>query len=163
MLAILLIISKWLGLAGMATTAVSGVFGPEVLGRQGHYLAGMVSTFLYALAQVMTTYYFIGMRTAVVRAVAKHDLDAAMAEEAQAIKRSVGRMGHFLPLVATAALIAAGGALTGTLPGWIHWSLGAATIILGIGSAVTEFRAFRRNAALIDRTAAQIPQTRPSQ
>ena len=47
-------------------------------------------------------------------------------------------MGHFLPLVATVAKIAAGGVLFGKLPGWLHWSLGAATIILGIGSGVTE-------------------------
>lgn len=156
MLAFLLIAGKWLGLGGMAATAVIGYAAPGTFSWETHYLFGMVSTFLYALAQVMTTYYFLGMRTAMVRAAAKYGLGEEFAAEAQAIKKSVSRMGHILPLLATAALIVAGGVLFGKITPWIHWVIGGLTILLGITSGVSELRAFKQNAALYERAAAQI-------
>lgn len=156
MLAFLLILGKWLGLGGMIATAVIGYTAPGMFSWDVHYLFGMVSTFLYALAQVMTTYYFLGMRTAIVRAAAKYELGEEYANEAQAIKKSVSRMGHILPLVATATLIVAGGVLFGKITPWIHWALGAVTIVLGIKSGVDEWAAFGRNAALFERAAERI-------
>ena len=156
MLAFFLILGKWLGLGGMIATAIIGYAAPTYFTWDMHYLIGMVSTFLFALAQVMTTYYFLGMRTAMVRAAAKYELGEAYANEAQAIKKSVSRMGHILPLVATAALIVAGGVLFAKITPWIHWALGAITIVLGIKSGVDELRAFRRNAALFERAAERI-------
>lgn len=148
----------------MIATAVIGYTAPTLFTWEAHYLFGMVSTFLYALAQVMTTYYFLGMRTAMVRAVAKYDLGEEFASEAQAIKKSVSRVGHILPLLATATLIVAGGVLFGKITPWFHWVLGALTIVFGIASGRAELRAFRRNAALYERAAAQInaiPHTAP--
>lgn len=156
MLAFLLILGKWLGLGGMLATAVIGYTAPTLFTWETHYLFGMVSTFLYALAQVMTTYYFLGMRTAMVRAAAKYELGDEFASEAQAIKKSVSRLGHILPLLATATLIVAGGVLFGKITPWIHWALGALTIALGITSGRSELRAFKQNAALYERAAARI-------
>jgi hypothetical protein len=156
MLAFVLIFGKWLGLGGMIATAVIGYAAPATFTWETHYLLGMVSTFLYALAQVMTVYYFLGMRTAMVRAAAKYELGEEFTVEAQAIKKSVSRLGHLLPLLATAVLIVAGGALFGKITPWIHWALGGLTIVLGITSGVTEWRAFRQNAALYERAAERI-------
>jgi hypothetical protein len=156
MLAFLLIAGKWLSIAGMIGTAVIGYAAPDMFTWDTHYLIGMISTFLFALAQVMTTYYFLGMRTAMVRAAAKYELGEEFASEAQAIKKSVSRMGHILPLVATAELIVAGGVLAAKISPWIHWALGAVTIVLGISSGVVEWKAFRRNAALYERAAERI-------
>ena len=156
MLAFLLIVGKWLGIGGMIATAVIGYAAPTMFTWDTHYLIGMVSTFLFALAQVMTTYYFLGMRTAMVRAAAKHELGEEFANEAQAIKKSVSRLGHILPLLATAALIVAGGVLFGKITPWIHWALGAVTIVLGIISGIAEWTAFRRNAVLYERAAERI-------
>ena len=158
MLAFLLIAGKWLGLAGMASAAVIGWFWGARISWETHYFLGMTGTLLYALAQVMTTYYFLGMRTAIVRAVSRHGLDLSLAEEAQAIKKRVSRMGHILPLLATVTLIVAGGVLASKLPAWSHWTLGAVTMLLGIRSGVVELRAFRDNAALFERAAALIPE-----
>lgn len=156
MLALLLISGKWVSIAGMIATAVIGYTAPTLFTWDTHYLFGMISTFMFALAQVMTTYYFLGMRTAMVRAAAKYELGAEYADEAQAIKKSVSRLGHILPLLATAALIVAGGVLFGKITPWIHWALGAATIVLGISSGVAEWKAFRRNAVLYERAAERI-------
>lgn len=153
MLAFVLIAGKWLSIVGMIATALIGYAAPAMFTWDTHYLFGMISTFLFALAQVMTTYYFLGMRTAMVRAAAKYGLGDEFASEAQAIKKSVSRMGHILPLVATAALIVAGGVLVGKITPWIHWALGSVTIVLGITSGVDEWKAFRRNAALYERAA----------
>lgn len=140
----------------MIATAIIGYAAPSMFSWDAHYLVGMVSTFLFALAQVMTTYYFLGMRTAMVRAAAKHNLGEEYVNEAQAIKKSVSRMGHILPLVATALLIVAGGVLFGKITPWIHWALGFVTILLGIKSGVDEWRAFRRNAILFERASERI-------
>ncbi|HWO57651.1 MAG TPA: hypothetical protein VNN55_08815 [bacterium] len=156
MLAFLLIVAKWLGLAGMSAAAIIGYAAPRLFTWETHYLMGMVSTFLYALAQVMITYYFIGMRTAMVRAAAKYELGEDYAVEAQAIKRRVTRLGHWLPLLATATLIVAGGVLFGQMTPWLHWALGGLTILLGVTSGATEWRAFKQNAALFERAAARI-------
>ncbi len=156
MLAFLLILGKWLGLGGMIATAIIGYAAPTHFTWDMHYLIGMIATFLFALAQVMTTYYFLGMRTAMVRAAAKYELGEDYANEAQAIKKSVSRLGHTLPLLATALLIVAGGVLFGKITPWIHWALGALTIVIGIKSGVDEWRAFRRNAILFERAAERI-------
>lgn len=156
MLAFILILGKWLGLGGMLAAAIIGYSAPTLFTWDTHYLVGMVSTFLFALAQVMTTYYFIGMRTAMVRAAAKYELGDEYASEAQMIKKSVSRLGHILPLLATATLIVAGGVLFGKITPWIHWAFGGMTILLGMKSGMDEWRAFRRNAILFERAAERI-------
>ena len=156
MLAFLLIAGKWLSIVGMMATAVIGYAAPTAVSWDTHYLFGMISTFLFALAQVMTTYYFLGMRTAMVRAAAKYELGDEFANEAQAIKKTVSRLGHILPLIATATLIVAGGVLFGKIAPWIHWVLGAITTVFGISSGVVEWKAFRQNAVLYDRAAERI-------
>lgn len=161
MLAFLLIAGKWLGLAGMIAAAIVGIVAPRAFTWDTHYLFGAVSTLLFALSQVMTTYYFIGMRTAIVRASARHELGGDFASEAQAIKKRVARLGHILPLLATATLIVAGGVLGGKITPWLHWALGTITIGLGVMSGRIEWRAFRKNAELFARTAAAINAVAP--
>jgi hypothetical protein len=156
MLALLLISGKWIGLGGMIAAAIVGIAAPRTFAWETHYLLGMVFTLLFALAQVMTTYYFIGMRTAIVRASDRCSLDSDFASEAQTIKKRVTRLGHIMPLLATATLIVAGGVLGGKITPWLHWALGSVTIVLGVCSGLTEWRAFRDNASLFARAAAAI-------
>jgi len=68
MLALILILSKWLGLLGMVITGVLGLMSPRSGDPLVHYSLGMISTFLFAAAQTMTVYYFVGMTRAVIRA-----------------------------------------------------------------------------------------------
>ncbi|HEX9750734.1 MAG TPA: hypothetical protein VGB22_05550 [candidate division Zixibacteria bacterium] len=156
MLAILLIASKWFGLAGMAFVGVSRWLFPGAFTPDFHFTAGVIASLEFSLAQVMTIYYFYGMRRALVNACARHGLDTEIAAEAESLKRRVAGRGYILALLATATPIAGGGTVFGPIPGWVHYTLGTVTIALGCYTGVTEFRAFHRNARLFDRTASLI-------
>jgi hypothetical protein len=156
MLALILILSKWLGLLGMVITGILGLMSPRAGDALVHYSLGMISTFLFAAAQTMTVYYFIGMSRAILRAAERHRLDDAVRTEAKSVKRRVSPRGYLVLLLATATLIAGGGTLFGTLPSWLHYSLAIATLLSGVYTSFGEFTAFRLNAALYDRVATMI-------
>ncbi|MBI3871753.1 MAG: hypothetical protein HY304_01605 [candidate division Zixibacteria bacterium] len=156
MLAVLLIVAKWLGLLGMVAAGVIGFCIGDTVSLRTHYLIGLLSSMLFALAQVMTIYYFVGMRNALRRACTKHGLSDDVAALALTIKRSVSGRGYILSLLATVTMIMAGGALFGRMPAWVHYSLAILTIIGGVYTGAIEFGAFRRNADLFERTAALI-------
>lgn len=162
MLAIGLVVSKWLGLAGMILAGLLRLppFYGTPLGT--HYMLGMVSTFVMAAAQTMTIYYFIGMSKAVVVASRKFNLDDTFPEEARRIKKRVSTRGYIVLLVATVAMILGGGTLFGQLPVWIHYPLAILTIILGAITSVTEFKTFQLNAEFFDRVSDAIHDSRPT-
>lgn len=153
MLALVLIIAKWLGLLGMlAAGGLALALGnppPPLL----HYLLGMLSTFVMAAAQTMTIYYFLGMSRAVLRAAERHGLPDNVRAEAISLKKLVSGRGYLVLLLATATLIAGGGTLFGRFPGWIHITLACVTLLGGIYTAFIEFLGFRLNAAFYDRAA----------
>lgn len=160
MLALLLISSKWIGMAGIVLLGCDRMFTWGLFPTDDHYIAGVIFPMFFALAQVMTIYYFYGMRKALVLACSRHDLDPGIGKEAVALKKRVAGRGYILSLLATAMPIAGGGAYFGPIPLWIHYVLAAATVVLGIQTAIVEYRCFRRNARLFERAAALIEKRR---
>ena len=161
MLALILIIAKWLGLLGMAITGLLGLFLPVDVDPLIHYSLGMISAFLLAAAQTMTIYYFLGMSRAVLRASDRYKLADNVRAEAISLKKLVSTRGYLTLLLATATLIAGGGSLFGGLPTWVHYGLAIATVLAGIYTAFIEYIAFRLNAAFYDRVAAMIDAASP--
>jgi len=162
MLALILILSKWLGLLGMVITGLMGFLLPKAADPLVHYSLGMVSTFLLAAAQTMTVYYFMGMSRAILRAATRYHLADNVRSEAISLKRLVSPRGYLVLLLSTTTLIAGGGTLFGGLPTWLHYGLAIATVLAGIYTAFIEYIAFRLNAAFYDRVATMIAATTSS-
>lgn len=156
MLALVLIVAKWLGLLGMLATGGLGAVMANPLSLPLHYFWGMLSVFIMSAAQTMTIYYFLGMSRAVIQAAKRHDLPGNVRTEAINLKKMVSGRGYIVLLLATMTLIAGGATLFGRFPSWIHITIASATFLGGVYTAFIEFLAFRLNAAFYDRVAAMI-------
>ena len=150
MLAVLLIAAKWAGILGMIVSGLMRLVPAFAATPVTHYLTGMVSTLVFALAQVMTVFYFIGMQRSLQRACQRLSLDTEIVEQAVAIKKRVIARGFMLALLATTILILSGVTLTAMIPRWIHGVAVLITVVIGIRGALVEYGAFRANAALYE-------------
>ena len=156
MLAALLIGSKWAGILGMIATGLMRVVPAFAATPVTHYLTGMVSIMVFSLAQIMTVFYFVGMKSALKRACLRLSLDTEIVDQAGAIKKRVAARGYLLALMATIVLILSGITLNGVIPRWIHAVAATITIAVGIWAAIVEFGAFRANATLYEFVGEQI-------
>ncbi|HUU46543.1 MAG TPA: hypothetical protein VM118_12500 [Acidobacteriota bacterium] len=155
MLTLLLISAKWVGLSGIVVAGVFGFFRAEATSPVTHSLIGLIFTFLFSLSQVMTVYYFVGMRTAIESICRARGLDDDIPKQARALVRDVVGRGVLLAILATVTLIAAGVGWIGRIPFWIHPVLAGVIVALGVRAGIVEYRAFVRNAAIFERVTGQ--------
>lgn len=155
MLTLLLISARWVGLLGIIVAAIVGFARSESTSPITHSLIGLIFTFLFSLSQVMTVYYFVGMRTAIESICRARDLDESTVQEVRAVARRVIGPGIVLAILATVTLMAAGVGWIGRIPSWIHPVLAGVTVVAGIRTGIVEYRAFVRNAALFARATAE--------
>jgi len=123
---------------------------------QWHMMLGIGIGTLVTILHVMTMFHFIGSG----REIKDH---AEILGDRADIVRRVRRFkaltfpfATFAPLVTGAAVILGGGASTGTLPGWVHWSIGLAALALNLVAFPIEYRCLKLNLVLLQQVDAKI-------
>ncbi len=148
--------------AGMAVWATIFLVGEMVLGltlahtdvdKQGmltwHMLLGVFVGIYICILHVMIMFHFIGSGKEVKQAIAVLGGDAEVIQRLRRFKMLVFPAATFAPILVGASVILGGGAHTGALPGWIHWSLGLAGLALNLYAFPIQYRALVANLELL--------------
>jgi len=134
------------GTLGLAAATVLGLFAPRTPDFPAtHFALGLTSVIVAVFGHCFSLFYFIGVGSALKKAVEEKGLDAGLALEARSIRRKVFPVGGLA--IATGMIVTyAGGAVdAGMIPGWVHGTLGVVALATNVMALVVEARLLARN------------------
>lgn len=145
--------------AGMAVWATIFMVGEIVLGILthrvdrglvgGHMVLGVFAAVYICILHVMVMFHFIGSGKEMKEAIQVLGGDAETVKRLRRLKMQVFPPATFAPVFVMAGAILGGGAHTGALPGWVHWSLGAVGLVFNLWAFPIEYRALVANLELL--------------
>ena len=114
-----------------------------------HLITGVITAIYVSILHVMVMFHFIGSGKEMKEALEVLGGDAEVIQRLRRLKMQVMPSATFAPMLFGAGVILGGGAHTGTLPGWVHWSLGGAGILLNLYAFPIEYRCLVANLELL--------------
>lgn len=146
----------FLGTAVWTTVFFAAEFAVGILvglGRKGlfpvHMLGGLFLGTFVCVLHVMVMFHFVGSGKELKEAARILGENDDIYRRVRQFKARTFPYATFAPLVTGAAVILGGGAHTGSLPGWIHWSLGLAALALNLAAFPVEYGALKANLELL--------------
>ncbi len=118
-------------LVSIVSFIITVVMGFMMVGRIGlgqHFLFGFFTTFLVALAQSMTMFYFIGTGKQVKDLVLNHPAGKEFIQRTKMFKNQVFPPATWAILFTMATMILGGGVDTRVIPTFVHTLLAAASL-----------------------------------
>jgi hypothetical protein len=115
-----------------------------------HFIGGVFVAMFVCLLHVMVMFHFIGSGKEIKEAVVVLGGDADVVKRVRRFKAVVFPFATFAPIFTGAAEILGGGAHTGALPGWVHWSVGLFAILFNLFAFPIEYNALKMNLELLD-------------
>lgn len=115
-----------------------------------HMLGGLFLATFVCVVHIMVMFHFVGSGKELKEAAEVLGENADIYIKVRQFKARTFPYATFAPMLTGAAVILGGGVDTGTLPGWIHWSLGLAALALNLAAFPVEYRALKANLELIE-------------
>ena len=136
-----------IGIAGLVTTAVYGLFGTDVA---RHISFGIFSTMITLLAHSMMMFYLIGKGKAVKDAMAEGQLTGDHYRRIAAIRKPVFSMGTFAMAATIVAALLGASVDTGLLPPMVHAMIAYGAIACNLAAAKVEIDALTVSSRIVD-------------
>jgi hypothetical protein len=146
-LAAALLTGIFIGLAGLATTAVLGLLGTDI-GRHVSY--GIFSTMIALLAHSMMMFYLIGKGKAVKDAMAEHNVAGDFYRRIAAARKPVFSIATLAMAVTMTAAILGASVDTGVLPPIVHAMIAYGAIACNLAAVRTEIIALAASSRVVD-------------
>jgi hypothetical protein len=136
-----------LGLAGLVSAAVLGLFGTDI-GR--HVTFGIFSTMVILLAHSMMMFYLIGKGKAVKDAMVEGNLTGDHYRRVAAARKPVFSIGTLAMAVTMVTAILGASVDTGMLPPMVHGWLAYAAIFFNVVALKIEITALTQSSRVVD-------------
>jgi hypothetical protein len=152
-LAAALLTGIFIGLAGLATTAVLGLLGTDI---SRHVSYGIFSTMITLLAHSMMMFYLIGKGKAVKDAMAEHNVAGDFYRRIAAARKPVFSIATLAMAVTMTAAILGASVDTGVLPPIVHAMIAYGAIACNLAAVRTEIMALTASSRVVDEVNSQI-------
>jgi hypothetical protein len=136
-----------IGLAGLVTTAIYGLFGTDVA---RHISFGIFSTMVTLLAHSMMMFYLIGKGKAVKDAMVEGQLTGDQYRRIAAVRKPVFSIGTFAMAVTIVAALLGASVDTGLLPPIVHAMIAYGAIACNLAAAKVEVDALTVSSRIVD-------------
>jgi hypothetical protein len=146
-LAAALLTGIFIGLAGLATTAVLGLLGTDIA---RHVSYGIFSTMITLLAHSMMMFYLIGKGKAVKDAMAEHNVAGDFYRRIAAARKPVFSIATLAMAVTMTAAILGASVDTGVLPPIVHAMIAYGAIACNLAAVRTEVIALTASSRVVD-------------
>jgi hypothetical protein len=146
-LAAALLTGIFIGLAGLATTAVLGLLGTDIT---RHVSYGIFSTMITLLAHSMMMFYLIGKGKAVKDAMAEHNVAGDFYRRIAAARKPVFSIATLAMAVTMTAAILGASVDTGVLPPIVHAMIAYGAIACNLAAVRTEIIALTASSRVVD-------------
>ena len=123
-----LLTASFVSIVCFIISAVMGFMISDRAGIRQHFLFGFFTTFMVALAQSMTMFYFIGTGKQVKDLVAKHAASQDFIQRTKRFKAKVFPPATWAILFTMATMILGGGVDTRVIPTFVHTILAAISL-----------------------------------
>ena len=137
----------FIGLAGLATTAVLGLLGTDIA---RHVSYGIFSTMITLLAHSMMMFYLIGKGKAVKDAMAEHNVAGDFYRRIAAARKPVFSIATLAMAVTMTAAILGASVDTGVLPPIVHAMIAYGAIACNLAAVRTEIIALTASSRVVD-------------
>lgn len=114
-----------------------------------HMLGGLFLGTFVCVLHVMVMFHFVGSGKELKEAAEILGENADIYQKVRRFKAQTFPYATFAPLLTGAAVILGGGADTGVIPSWVHWSVGLGALLLNLKAFPVEYRALQSNLDLI--------------
>jgi len=136
-----------IGLGGLVTTAVYGLFGTDVA---RHISFGIFSTMITLLAHSMMMFYLIGKGKAVKDAMIEGQLTGDQYRRIAAVRKPVFSIGTLAMAVTIVAALLGASVDTGILPPIVHAMIAYGAIACNLAAAKIEIDALIASSRIVD-------------
>jgi hypothetical protein len=123
-----LLTASFVSIVCFIITAVMGFMITDRSGISQHFLFGFFTTFMVALSQSMTMFYFIGMGKQVKDLVSNNPAGQEFIQRTKRFKAKVFPPATWAILFTMATMIIGGGVDTRVIPGFVHSGLAAVSL-----------------------------------
>lgn len=144
-----LITAVFVGIAGLAYSAILGFTATVSADVFLHTSLGIFSTLLTLLAHSMTMFYLIGKGKAVREAAAEGHLSPEFYAAVARVRRPVFSIATVAMAVTMVAAILGGGVDTGSIPTIVHSTLAVLAIVTNVAALRTEIVAMVSSAKVV--------------
>jgi len=148
-----LLTAVFIGLAGLATTAVFGLRGTDI---SRHITYGIFSTMITLLAHSMMMFYLIGKGKAVKDAMAEHSVAGDYYRRIAVARKPVFGIATLAMAVTMVTAILGASVDTGVLPPMVHAMIAYGAIAANLAAAKTEIGALIESTRIVDEVNRQI-------
>jgi hypothetical protein len=142
-----LLTGVFLGLTGLATTAIFGLRGTDI---SRHISFGIFSTLITLFAHSMMMFYLIGKGKSVKDAMAEHNVTGDYYRRIAAARKPVFSIGTLAMAVTMATAIIGASVDTGVLPPMVHAMIAYAAIFSNLAAAKIEIAALTASTRIVD-------------
>jgi hypothetical protein len=136
-----------IGLAGLVTTAVFGLWGTDVA---RHVSFGIFSTMVTLLAHSMMMFYLIGKGKAVNDAMKEHSVTGNYHQRIAAARKPVFSMATYAMAVTMITAILGASVDTGVLPPIVHAMIAYGAIACNLAALKIEISALSESSRIVD-------------
>ena len=143
----------FIGLAGLATTALLGLLGTDIA---RHVSYGIFSTMITLLAHSMMMFYLIGKGKAVKDAMAEHNVAGDFYRRIAAARKPVFSIATLAMAVTMTAAILGASVDAGVLPPIVHAMIAYGAIACNLAAVRTEIIALTASSRVVDEVNSQI-------
>jgi hypothetical protein len=141
-----LLTAVFLGLAGLVTTTVFGLFGTDI---SRHISYGIFSTMVTLLGHSMMMFYLIGKGKAVKDAMAEHGVTGDYYRRIAAARKPVFSIGTLAMAVTMLTAILGASVDTHVLPSIVHAMIAYAAIACNLAAVKTEISALTDSSRIV--------------
>ena len=158
-----LLTTSFVSIVCFVITVVTGFTMQGRTGLSQHFLFGFFTTFLVALAQSMTMFYFIGTGKQVKDLVASYPAGQELIQRTKRFKAKVFPPATWAILFTMAAMILGGGVDTRVVPAFVHTLLAIAALYYNLVAFWREAKYMIEHNMLMEEVDRLLQATPPSQ